>query len=84
MLIQVVYSDRKIGLVDQGKLDRLIESGSIAAFRRLDAWAIIGKDQTRKDCRIYGGPERRGRGGIADECPRDYEHPGLSQGTAFK
>ncbi|GAM08882.1 hypothetical protein OR1_01156 [Geobacter sp. OR-1] len=66
MLIQVVYADKKIGVVAQDTLDRLIEHKAIAAFRRLDAWVIIGKDRIRKTGRFYDGPERRTSGMGAD------------------
>src|SRR5512138_2611550 len=61
MLIQVLFVDKKIGTVSQGDLDRMIENGSIAAFRRLDSWAVIGRDPVRSRNRAYLGTERRGR-----------------------
>jgi len=60
MLIQVIYSNKRTGLVRQFDLDRLLAERSIAAFRRADSWAIIGKDPVRADSRLYQGNERRG------------------------
>lgn len=61
MLIQVIYSNKRTGLVRQFDLDRLLAEKSIAAFRRADSWAIIGKDPVRAERRLYQGKERRGR-----------------------
>jgi hypothetical protein len=59
MLIQVVFSDKKTGLVKRSSLNQLIDSGLIAAFRRVDNWAFIGKDSVRSGCNQYSGKERR-------------------------
>jgi len=59
MLIQVVFSDKRIGLVKQMELGELIDNGSIAAFRRVDNWAFVGKDPVRSCIRAYTGEERR-------------------------
>jgi len=59
MLIQVVFSDKRIGLVKQMELGELIDNGSIAAFRRVDNWAFVGKDPVRSCVRAYTGEERR-------------------------
>ena len=59
MLIRVIYFDKRAGLATQRDLGQLIESGAIAAFRRVDKWVIIGKDPIRKGCLEYSGEERR-------------------------
>lgn len=70
MLIQVVFADKQIGIVSQDDLDRQIDNGSVAAFRRQEGWVIIGRDQVRNGNRPFDGHERRGR--TCDIIPSDY------------
>lgn len=60
MLIQVIYSNKRTGLVKQADLDRLLADSSLAAFRRAGSWAIIGRDPIRAESSFYSGGERRG------------------------
>ena len=60
MLIQVIYqSDKRFGAVHKFRLENLIKSGQLFAFRRANEWVIIEKDPVRKDEGGYNGPERR-------------------------
>lgn len=60
MLIQVSYDDEKYDYVKDFMLDRLIETGSIAKFKRSSGWVRIGVDpiRTRKSDN-FAGVERR-------------------------
>ncbi len=44
------------------KLDELISTGRIKAFRRSSGWVIIGHDALRGEGGQYSGPERRVKG----------------------
>lgn len=60
MLIQVGYDDGKYDYVKDFMLDKMIELGAIASFKRSTGWVRIGIDpvrQRRSD--NYGGIERR-------------------------
>lgn len=60
MLIQVIYqSDKRFGAVHKFRLESLIKSGQLFAFRRANEWVIIEKDPVRRDEGGYSGPERR-------------------------
>jgi len=60
MLIQVIYqSDKRFGAVHKFRLESLIESGQLFAFRRANEWVIIEKDPVRGDEGGYSGQERR-------------------------
>ncbi|MCL4475113.1 MAG: hypothetical protein M1508_02660 [Nitrospirae bacterium] len=59
MLIRVMYHDRKYDMVNASLLDKLITSGRILKFQRVEGWITIGKDPIRGHGGIYGGPERR-------------------------
>ena len=61
MFIPVIYSDKKIVLVPPFRLDELISTNGIIAFRRSSGWVLLGEDPVRdpkKQCG-YAGPERR-------------------------
>ena len=61
MLIQVSYDDNKYDYVKDFMLEQLIQSGSIASFKRRSGWVRIGVDPVRKSRREpYFGVERRG------------------------
>ncbi|BCS52812.1 GSU3473 family protein [Geobacter sp. SVR] len=61
MLIKVRYSDNTVGTVDDGKLQALIASDRITAFRRSEGWAVIGRDRMRER-----NTERRRAGAIVN------------------
>ena len=59
MQIQVLFSDDMPGTVDADKLDELIDSRRIVAFRRNTGWVRVGRDTVRGAGGKYNGPERR-------------------------
>jgi hypothetical protein len=61
MYINVIYFDDTPGVVDTGRLDELIQSRRIIAFRRSDGWVRVGRDPVRGNGGRYGGPDRRSR-----------------------
>jgi hypothetical protein len=67
MLIQIIYqSDKRFGAVHTSRLDYLIHSGLLFAFRRAHDWVIVGKDPVRGVGGDYSGPERRNIGSFSD------------------
>lgn len=62
MMIRVMYQDGVTEMVRPPVLQRLIESGKILRFRRIDGWAEIGTDPIRAQRRIpFSGRDRRSR-----------------------
>lgn len=59
MMVRVMYRDRKYDMVNASLLDKLITSGRILKFQRVEGWITIGKDPLRGSGGIYTGPERR-------------------------
>ncbi len=60
MMIQVIYSDdKRCGAVHSSRLDFLIRSGLLFAFRREDEWVLVEEDTVRGSGGNYNGPERR-------------------------
>lgn len=59
MMIRVLYPNRKYDMVNASLLDKLIASGRILKFQRVEGWITTGKDPTRGHGGIYSGPERR-------------------------
>jgi len=60
MLIQVIYQNAKrFGAVYSSRLDSLIHSGQLFAFRRADAWVVVENGPVRGVGGSYSGPERR-------------------------
>lgn len=59
MQIEVIHRDYSIELIDDSKLDTMIESGEIIAFRRSNGLVLIGMDPVRRGISSYNGPERR-------------------------
>lgn len=57
--IEVVFSDETTDFVSENKLDELIASGRIKAFRRSDGWVRIGIDPVREK-RYHGSNRRKG------------------------
>lgn len=73
MLIQVIYqNDKRFGAVHKFRLEKLIASGQLFAFRRANDWVIIEKDPIRGAGGSYSGPERRsgssGTGGVDEQA----------------
>ena len=67
MYVRVIMKNRAVELVKAARLDELIDSHALLAFRRQDGWAIIGRDAIRGAGGDYRGPERRMSG-------RRHEH----------
>jgi hypothetical protein len=61
MLIQVTYTDDRFDYVKDFMLDSLIESGTIARFRRSTGWVDVSSEAIRKSKPggSYSGVERR-------------------------
>jgi hypothetical protein len=57
--IPVCFKDSHYEIVSTDKLDKLLESRKIKAFRRTAGWVIIGQDPVRSKDGKYNGPERR-------------------------
>ncbi len=51
MLIRVRYHDNSDGTVDASKLDRLISTGEIVAFKRASGWVRPEHDRVRSHVR---------------------------------
>jgi hypothetical protein len=66
MKIRVIYKNSVSHTINASKLDELIVSGKVAAFRRSDFWAIIGVTSIRGTGGAYNGPERRRRELVTD------------------
>jgi hypothetical protein len=66
MLIPVLYKNEKLGMVYPNRLEELIASGEIVAFRRSQGWVFLGEDRIRtgKDGDGYAGTERRAEAAI--------------------
>jgi hypothetical protein len=62
MLIHVTYTDDSFDYVKDFMLDSLIESGTIAKFRRSTGWVEVGSEplRHRQPDGGYNGVERRG------------------------
>jgi hypothetical protein len=59
MSIKVMYTNGKIGIVENYQLDDLIASGKIQKFRRSDGWVSVGKDPIRKADELEKKPKSR-------------------------
>ena len=60
MLIEVMYQNDEMGMVEDFQLDELISSNKIKKFLRSEGWVTIGVDPIRKESRVhYKGRERR-------------------------
>ena len=53
MLIQVNYTNKQFDYVKDSILDKLLEIGEIAKFRRSSGWVTVGIDPIRKTKRDY-------------------------------
>ncbi len=67
MLVNVLYNDKKIGLVLAERIDTLVNENRIIAFRRSSGWVIVGQDPMRRENtgNDFPGPERRNLHGFA-------------------
>ncbi|MEW6052839.1 MAG: GSU3473 family protein [Nitrospirota bacterium] len=60
MLITVIYTNGKYGVVDSAELNELIHSKKIKKILRSDGWCTPGKDIMRQNAAgDYNGHERR-------------------------
>jgi hypothetical protein len=59
MNLQVIYFDNTPGHVKADRLDELIRTRRIIAFRRSGGWVRVGRDPVRGNGGVYGGPDRR-------------------------
>lgn len=59
MNIQVIYFDNTPGLVRAERLEELIKTRRIMAFRRTGCWVRVGRDPVRGCGGKYSGPDRR-------------------------
>lgn len=59
MLVRVMYQNDKFDMVKPFILDKLIFSGKLKKFFRLEGWVTIGVDPIRTTAVSYKGPERR-------------------------
>jgi hypothetical protein len=57
--IPVLFNNNHTSVVSTLELDRLLEDGSLRAFRRMSGWVIVGQDPVRGKGGSYGGQERR-------------------------
>ncbi len=68
MVIPVIYqSDKRFGAVYPSRLESLIRSGQLFAFRRAQEWVIIEKDTVRGKGGSYSGSERRNEFALCDD-----------------
>ena len=59
MLINVIYRDGSIDIVNSSALAYLIKNKEIFAFCRTDGWIRIDRDPVRKGNRPFGGSRKR-------------------------
>jgi hypothetical protein len=60
MLIRVKYVDDRFDMVRPEILDRLLDTGKVREFQRLDGWVMPGIDNLRsKKMNNYFGYDRR-------------------------
>jgi hypothetical protein len=57
--IPVLFNNNHTAAVSGLELDRLLENGSLRAFRRMSGWVIVGQDPVRGKGGAYAGQERR-------------------------
>ena len=58
-MISTLNNDYQDVMVNEHVLDGLIAANKIVAFRRSNAWAVIGRDSIRKQNTLYQDQERR-------------------------
>lgn len=61
MLVRVMYSDGRLGMIRPQLLDRMIDRKLVFGIMRSDGWAIVGRDKIRKysHSQGYEGADRR-------------------------
>lgn len=59
MLINVIYRDGSIDIVNSSSLAHLIKKKEIFAFCRSDGWTRVDQDPVRREKRPFGGPGKR-------------------------
>lgn len=60
MMIRVMYNDGRFDVVKHTMLDQLLEKNRVASFKRMNGWAVVGRDSLRgTGGTSYQGPERR-------------------------
>lgn len=59
MGIRIEFKDGIQGEVPETVLDRLLEMGLIAKFKRQSGWAELGRDPIRQRAPVISLPERR-------------------------
>ena len=60
MLIRVIYTDDTFDYLLNTQLDKLLEMGKVAKFKRNTGWVTVGVDPIRTGQFVYyDGPERR-------------------------
>lgn len=60
-LIEAELRDGTVCNVPNEVLDRLLTQHKVSKFRRLDGWAVVGRDPLRNNDKgiVYSVPERR-------------------------
>ena len=59
MLVPVVLKDGKEELVSKDELQYMLITEQVMFFKRSDGWAVIGRDEMRRNNEPYNGDERR-------------------------
>jgi hypothetical protein len=59
MLIPIVLSDGKEGLVSKDDLQFLLDIQQVVGFKRSDGWVVLGQDKMRFQKSSYNGEEQR-------------------------
>lgn len=54
-----MYTNGKIGIIENSQLNELIASEKIKKFRRSEGWVIVGKDPIRKTEELDTKPKNR-------------------------
>ena len=68
MFVPVVLTGGKEELVSKDELQYLIFTKNIMYFKRSDGWAVIGRDEMRKEKVPFNGVERRQHEVYAQDC----------------
>lgn len=68
MLIPVVLTGGKEELVSKDELQFLMFTKNIMYFKRSSGWAVVGRDEMRKEKAPYKGDERRQHEVYAQIC----------------
>ena len=62
MLVRVMYSDGRLGMIKPQLLDRMVDRKLVSGILRSEGWAVVGRDKIRghRRSQIYEGVDRRG------------------------